>query len=139
MWCHLFILDLVCGSTDKESACYVEDLGLIPGLGRYPGEGKDYPTPVFWPREFLGLYGPWSRKELDMTERLNNNSVTNQPRPLVTNLMGFRHSLLRHVVLTLLRSHLWSVPVLGLGPGILTPGLVFLVCTIMTAALEIPE
>ena len=62
MWCHLFILDLVCGSTDKESACYVEDLGLIPGLGRYPGEGKDYPTPVFWPREFLGLYGPWVTK-----------------------------------------------------------------------------
>ena len=74
-----------------------------------------------------------------MTERLSNNSVANQPRPLVTSLMGFQHLLLRHVVLTLLRSHLWSVPVLGLGPGILTPGLVFLVCTVMTAALEIPE
>ena len=43
MWCHWFILDLVCGSTGKETACYVEDLGLIPGLGRYPGEGKGYP------------------------------------------------------------------------------------------------
>ena len=31
------------GSAGKESACNVEDLGLIPGLGRSPREGKDYP------------------------------------------------------------------------------------------------
>ena len=30
-------------STGKESTCSVGDLGLIPGLGRYPGEGKGYP------------------------------------------------------------------------------------------------
>ena len=30
-------------SAGKESACNVEDLGLIPGLGRSPGEGKGYP------------------------------------------------------------------------------------------------
>ena len=32
-----------CGSADTESACNVGDLGLIPGLGRSPEEGKDYP------------------------------------------------------------------------------------------------
>jgi len=26
------------------------------------------PTPVFWPREFHGLYSPWGHKESDMTE-----------------------------------------------------------------------
>ena len=26
-----------------ESTCKVGDLGSIPGLGRYPGEGKGYP------------------------------------------------------------------------------------------------
>ena len=31
------------GSAGKESACNVGDLGLIPGLGRSPGEGKGYP------------------------------------------------------------------------------------------------
>jgi len=31
------------GSAGKESACSVEDLGLIPGLGRSPGEGKGCP------------------------------------------------------------------------------------------------
>ena len=32
-----------CGSAGKESACKAEDLGLIPRLGRCPGEGKGYP------------------------------------------------------------------------------------------------
>ena len=32
-----------CGSAGKESACNVGDLGSIPGLGRSPREGKDYP------------------------------------------------------------------------------------------------
>ena len=31
------------GSDDKESACNAEDLGLIPGSGRTPGEGHDNP------------------------------------------------------------------------------------------------
>ena len=30
------------GSAGKESACNAGDMGLIPGLGRYPGEGKGY-------------------------------------------------------------------------------------------------
>ena len=31
------------GLADKESTCSAGDLGLIPGLGRSPGEGKGYP------------------------------------------------------------------------------------------------
>ena len=31
------------GSTGKESACNVGDMGLIPGLVRSPGEGNGYP------------------------------------------------------------------------------------------------
>ena len=31
------------GSTGKESTCNAGDLGLIPGLGRSPGEGKGHP------------------------------------------------------------------------------------------------
>ena len=30
------------GSAGKESTCNVGDLGLIPGLKRYPGEGNSY-------------------------------------------------------------------------------------------------
>ena len=32
-----------CGSAGKESTCNVGHLGSIPGLRRYPGEGKGYP------------------------------------------------------------------------------------------------
>ena len=37
------LLALKCGSAGKESACNARNLGLIPGLGRSPGEGKGYP------------------------------------------------------------------------------------------------
>ena len=56
-------------SYGNESACYVGDLGLIPGLGRSPGEG----TPVSWPGEFPGQRNladcsPWDCKESDTTK-----------------------------------------------------------------------
>ena len=34
-------------SVGKETACNAGDPGLIPGLGRSPGEGNRLPTPVF--------------------------------------------------------------------------------------------
>ena len=35
------------GSDVKESACSAGDLGLIPGLGRFPGEGNGNPPKCF--------------------------------------------------------------------------------------------
>ena len=35
--------DAYCISDGKVSACNVGDLGSIPGLGRYPGEGSGNP------------------------------------------------------------------------------------------------
>ena len=35
-------------SASKESACNVGDPGLIPGSGRSPGEGIDYPLQYSW-------------------------------------------------------------------------------------------
>ena len=65
------------GSDGKEPACNAGDPGLIPGLGRSPGErnGNPQPTPVFLPREFhrqrsLAGCNPWGHQESDMTERL---------------------------------------------------------------------
>ena len=37
-------------------------------VGKIPWRRERLPTPVFWPREFHGLYSPWGRKESDMTE-----------------------------------------------------------------------
>ena len=48
------------------------DLGLIPGSGRFPGEGKGYPL------QYSGLENsmdckdsPWGCKESDTTEQLS--------------------------------------------------------------------
>ena len=41
--CLQELLGFPCGSAGKESACNAEDLGLIPGLGRFPGEGNGCP------------------------------------------------------------------------------------------------
>ena len=86
-----------CGSAGKKSAYNEGDLGLIPGLGRCPGEGKGYPlqysglensidcivhqrrqwhpTPVLLPGKSHGwrsLVGcsAWGHEESDTTERL---------------------------------------------------------------------
>ena len=40
-------LDFSSSSAGKESACNVGDLGLIPGLGRFPWRRERLPTPVF--------------------------------------------------------------------------------------------
>ena len=60
-----------CGSAGKESSCNVGGLGLTPGLGRSPGEGKDYPL------HCCGLENPMDcrvhgiKKSQDTTERLS--------------------------------------------------------------------
>ena len=70
-------LDFPGGTDSEESACNAEDPGSIPGLGRYPGEGNDKPTPVSLPGESHGQrslagYTPWGHKESDTTERLTS-------------------------------------------------------------------
>ena len=59
----------------KAPACNVGDLGSIPGLGRFPGEGNGNPLQYsslenHGQRSLVG-YSPWGRKEPDRTERLH--------------------------------------------------------------------
>ena len=61
------------GSAGKEVACNAGDLGLIPGLGRSPGEGKGYPLQYSgWPGEFHELYSPWVAKSRTFTSLYYN-------------------------------------------------------------------
>ena len=57
------------GSQGKEFTCNAGDLGSIPGLGRFPGEGNGYPL------QYSGLENsmdsPQGGKELDTTEPLS--------------------------------------------------------------------
>ena len=57
------------GSAGKESICNAGDLGLIPGLGRSPGEGKGYPL-QYSNLENPKAVSPWGHKESDVTEQL---------------------------------------------------------------------
>ena len=63
-----FALGFPHSSAGKESVCNAGEPSSIPGPGRATGEGKGYPTLVFWPGEFHGLYSPWGHKELDSAE-----------------------------------------------------------------------
>ena len=69
-WSDLAARNHPCGSAGKESPCNAGDLGLIPGLGRSPGEGKGCPSSV------LAWRSPWTiksvgREESDTTEHLS--------------------------------------------------------------------
>ena len=73
--CYKLYLDFPGISDSKEFAYNARDLGLLPGLGRSPGEGNWLPTPVFLLGEFQAR-GAWQAtvhgvaKSWDTTEQL---------------------------------------------------------------------
>ena len=76
------------GSAGKESACDAGDLGLIPGLGRSPGEGKGYPL------QYSGLENSMDCivhgvAESDVTERLSLHFTFNAISTRISNLKVF--------------------------------------------------
>ena len=52
---YLVAVGFPSSSAGKESACDAGDLGLIPGMGRSPGEGNGYPF------QDSGLENSWGR------------------------------------------------------------------------------
>ena len=82
---HVYVLG---GSDGKASACNVGDQCLTRS-GSSPGEGNG--TPVLLPGKSRGQrslvgYGPWGRKESDMTERLHFHFSLLLGRKDMTNL-----------------------------------------------------
>ena len=63
------------GSSDKESACNVGNLGSIPGLGRSPGGRLGNPLQYSCLENPYGQRGlgcsPWGHKDLATTEQLS--------------------------------------------------------------------
>ena len=87
------------GLDGKESACSARDLGLIPGLGRFPGGGNGNPLQYSclenpMDRSLAG-YTPWGRKSLT-TEQLSmhactfKNRVYSPPASLCTSPSGLQ-------------------------------------------------
>ena len=67
------------GSAGKESACNVGKLGWIPGLGRSPREGKDYPLQYSGLKNSMDCNSPWGHRESDTTEQLSLSYPVTQP------------------------------------------------------------
>ena len=62
-------MDFAGGSDSKESACNAGNLGLIPGLGRTPGEWNSYPFQYSCHgQRSLAGYSPRGRRESGTTE-----------------------------------------------------------------------
>ena len=73
---YKFIYEFPGGSDGKVSVYNAEDLGSIPGSGRFPGEGNGNPLQyscleIPWMEEPGAGYCPWGHKESDTTERLH--------------------------------------------------------------------
>ena len=70
-------MDFPGGSDGKASVYNVRDLGLIPGLGRFPGEGNGNPLQYSCLENPMdggatdGCYSPQGCKESDTTEPLH--------------------------------------------------------------------
>ena len=73
-------MDFPHNSVGKESACNAGDLGLIPGLGRSPGEGNGNPL------QYSCLENPMDRGSWWATvhgvTRVGHNLATKPPPPL---------------------------------------------------------
>ena len=68
-------------SVDKESACNAENLSLIPGLGRSPGEGTGNPL------QYSCLENPMDRGAWQATVHgvtRAGHDLTTQPQPPLT-------------------------------------------------------
>ena len=74
LFTHFHHQSLPCGSAGKESTCSAKTW-VQSWVGKIPRRRERLPTPVFWPREFHGLYSPWGRKELDTTDQLTHTLV----------------------------------------------------------------
>ena len=70
------------GSAGKEFACNEGDMGSIPQLGRYPGEGNGYPLQYTCLKNPIDCVVSGVIKSLDRTEKL----------PLFFSSAKFRHS-----------------------------------------------
>ena len=84
------------GLVGKESAGNVGDLGMRPGLGRFPGGGHGNPLQYSCLENPMGReawwgYSPWGLKESDTTERLAHNRGTYTHQQLTQGLIEKTH------------------------------------------------
>ena len=88
-YCYKAFMGFPDGSDSKESACNARDLGLIPGLGRSPGEGNGYPRQYSCLADSMN-WGAWQAtvRGLQSQTWLSNSTAHTQH----TAFVPYRHS-----------------------------------------------
>ena len=88
-WPNIPCIALPCGSDGTASTCNAGDPGLIPGLGRSPGEGNGNPLQYSCLKNSMDCHlpgssgdSPWSCRESDMTDRLHFTMYKSYNSPL---------------------------------------------------------
>ena len=65
-------------SAGKESACNAGDHGLIPGLGRSPGEGNGYPLHSGLDNSMEGIFHGFAKSQTQLSDfHYNANRILN--------------------------------------------------------------
>ena len=84
------------GSAGKESTCNVGDLGLIPGLGRSPGEGKGslfFCTPKSLQMVTAAMKlkdaSPWKKATTNLDSMLESRDITLSTKVCLVKAMIF--------------------------------------------------
>ena len=75
LWCP--IADFPDGSDSKKFACNEEDLGLIPGSGRFPGKGNGYPLQYSCLENSMDKGTEPGRLQSMGSQRVRDDRVTN--------------------------------------------------------------
>ena len=89
LW-HCLSLGLPESSDSKASACNVEDLGLIPGSGRSPGEGNGNPL------QYSCLENSMDGGPIDKTNWLDKTNSTVVQLGMLSNQKSKEHNCLEH-------------------------------------------
>jgi len=88
----LFILGFPGGSVGKESACNMEDMGLVPGLGRSPGGGHGNPLQYSYLENPVDRGGWWAA--VLGFQRVGHDWMTKHSTQLSSSLFLYIFSLL---------------------------------------------
>ena len=67
---HVFLPTLSLVAQLVKNLPAMQETWVRPWVGKTSWGWENLPTPVFWPREFHGLYNPWGSKESDTTDSL---------------------------------------------------------------------
>ena len=93
------------GGSVVENLPVMQEHRLSPWVWKIPWRRKWQPTPIFLPgkshgQRSLADYGPWGRKESDMSQELNNNNSERQQHKIPQTIWFHTYEISRKYIYT---------------------------------------